>query len=351
MAPKLSTKVLKTKGKAKAKAKATVVARATGSSPKAKAKAQGQATPKAKAKAKSAALTLANVELASQATDTLNDKLARLRASNSMQELHTNAKSMLSKNDRSSMFIRARSQMGRTPEMKEEWDAANSKSSKTQVLLKWQVDPTGQGSIHTTSKASVSTDQKTTKTEHWVGWQAVVRDGGWTEPEAVAHLQSGRILERETTTSGVYEYLDSANFVYERSFLKRKEMEKSNIVENDKDDISFEEFFDSLHCSSSGGTLSLGQDAWEFGYKGASKGGPGQVTLVKGGKAKGKGGGPPAPQPAPPEPKTEAQLLEAAWAKARQCLTLLEKQKALNFVPSHPQPFVARSQWLRTSRA
>lgn len=283
----------------------------TGASPKSKAKA--------KAKGKSSP---SHQDLASQVTETLDEKLARLRQS---QNPFADSKLELSKLDRSKLWNRSQRDMKANEEMKADYDNAPTKGARSKVLLAWQLDP-AKGDLFRSVTATAMSSQSTQKAEKWTGWSKLLKDGGWTEEEGQMHLASGRFSERECPqTKNVWEYMDNHDITYLRTLQKTKAAAVNQQVEQTEDEeIEFQQFFDSLSVNASSQSLAL-PGAWDFGTgKSGGKGCPGLLVF---GKGKGKSKGKAHEDPIPEEPKTTEQLLEIALCKARQCINHCDKTK------------------------
>ncbi len=130
-----------------------------------------------------------------------------------------------------------------------------------------------------------------------------------------AHITSGRISERESSTAGVWEYMDNGNIERSKIIKKQKEVQrKQEIIQDPSGEVQddFDCLFDGSILGLTDASFStLGQGAWDEGtkVKGKGKGNMDdgiKITYLGKGRGKGKKGkGSPDPPPTPEDPSAD----------------------------------------------
>ena len=134
----------------------------------------------------------------------MDQKLEQLR-SDPQATVATVAKN-LTPDELRALIGRFKTQAGKDEQLAEDHSAAQSNISKRIVVSAWALDPS-KGSKYASMTSTVSASQSVRKVEKWMTQKEA--DNKWTEAEQEAHLHSGRLVCRETSSSGVWEYLDT----------------------------------------------------------------------------------------------------------------------------------------------
>ena len=141
-----------------------------------------------------------------QALPTLDQKVEalRLRESNVAE-----VNSVLTGDEQRKLIGRFQTQAAKPTEAGEKLkkahdEAAGDNMSKRMVVNAWVLDP-NVGEKFGKMVQAVSCTQQVTKREKWLTQLQV--NALWTEDEQQAHIDSGRLSWRETSTKGVYEFM------------------------------------------------------------------------------------------------------------------------------------------------
>lgn len=317
---------------------AIIVGKATAKA-KGAAKAKAKATCKAKATATTKSLKKTDREqqmLLAEAEDGMNiqEKMKMLRDSKpaTVTEAVAKAKLIMTKLDHSKLWGRAQTAMKDDSALKTAYEAADSKTGRGNVIMAWCVDPNKSG-IFKTLTSSVTAGRKLEKTEEWISWTEM--STRWTDDEITAHIHSGRIIERESSTPGVFEYYDQKKMRLTHTVDKSKTLAGKQETElGDEETEQFQLLFDNVVLGLTDKAFELGDYAWSettARSKGGGKVGKGGLQLAKAAakSSAGKGGKAAAkaveedPQKPQPDQKDPA---EVAMAKGKQCLAILDKK-------------------------
>ena len=119
---------------------------------------------------------------------------------------------------------------------------------------------------------SILATSKIEKKEIWESWKQIQDRFG---DDAIAHIHSGRLRSRESTTKGVWEYMDTENISETKAITKTKELKIAQEHEAAEADM---EGFNLLFDSDMGGSsFSSNTGMWAGASKGKGKGKPHRV--------------------------------------------------------------------------
>jgi hypothetical protein len=259
---------------------------------------------------------------------TLEEKMAKLRESTKTKDAIVtleDAKGAFSKLDRSKLWSKHHTAMKHDMDLKAKYENAKGKSQQSLLVTAWAIDPS-KGGLYMQLVASVKTCQTLEKTERWESWKSM--ENKFDAGEIELHLKSGRIATRESSTPGVWEYMDNGDMTFKKTIQKGKEVQQqqsANYIEDDLD--TFKDLFDGTIMGLTGHSFQMGELAWDEGssLKGKGKGkGLVNLTIMGKGKAKGQHGGQQVAVSVI-EDQPAADPMEAGLIKAKQCLLLMDK--------------------------
>lgn len=311
------------------------MAKTAGATAKASAKASAKAKAMKSMKAMKSKATASNIkskkltiaQLGAQDSETLDDKIARLRASDACPiAIVEQAGRELSKLDRSKVWGQAMTRMKTDQVLAEDYANASGKVEQGRVIMAWKLDPS-KGGIYQQLCHTIGTTKDLEKKEKWISWTALMIS--MSEDEALAHIKSGRVSERECPdTAGIWEFRDNGDITLTTAVRKRKEMlQQQSGLDNPTDE--FDAIFDSAQLNLNEGCFDLGEYAWTAGEKGTGKHGKLAINYSKGsgkgsGKSSGKGSGKGLVNQQPKDP-VEKDPFEVGMTKAKAAALLVEK--------------------------
>ena len=176
---------------------------------KVEAKPKGEkGVSKVEAKPKHDSMKIAKELDAIAALPTLDEKVAALRARNSNV---ADVSKVLTPDEQRGLIGRFKTQAGKPTDMgaalkTAHEDASGDNTAKRIVVNAWCLDP-ALGEKFGKLIQAVSCTQQVTKREKWLTQLEV--NAKWTEDEQTAHIDSGRLSWRETTSKGVFEFMDN----------------------------------------------------------------------------------------------------------------------------------------------
>ena len=91
-----------------------------------------------------------------------------------------------------------------------------------------------QENIYKTLSTAITTNNKIVQTNKWISHTKITNS--WSEAELQAHLRSGRITMRESTTPGVYEYKDNQDITGTKTIDKQKNLKGSQRAQVDDEE-------------------------------------------------------------------------------------------------------------------
>ena len=104
----------------------------------------------------------------------------------------------------------SRHKLPKTKDLAGQQKQANDNTSKRILVTAWTLDP-NKGEKFSSLTASVTASQRVTKTEKWMSQKEA--NNKWSEEELEAHMESGRVIWRETISAGVFEYQDTGDVI------------------------------------------------------------------------------------------------------------------------------------------
>ena len=176
---------------------------------KVEAKPKGEkGVAKVEAKQKLDSMKIAKELEAIAALPTLDQKVAALRARDSNV---ADVSKVLTPDEQRGLIGRFKTQAGKPTDLgtalkKAHEDASGDNTAKRIVVNAWCLDP-ALGEKFGKLIQAVSCTQQVTKREKWLTQLEV--NAKWTEDEQTAHIDSGRLSWRETTSKGVFEFMDN----------------------------------------------------------------------------------------------------------------------------------------------
>ena len=133
-------------------------------------------------------------------------------------------KTSLNKTDWTHLNARAYNTAKNDKKLNEDLDTANAnggRKGRRDAMCAWILDPTT-GKCYQNLTQSLGAEQTWNRREHWQGKNAYV-PCKWTNEEFLAMIDSGRIKEREmSSTPGVFEYYDSGDMVIDKKVRKAR---------------------------------------------------------------------------------------------------------------------------------
>jgi hypothetical protein len=252
--------------------------------------------------------------------DPLDVKIAKLRANPNATS--ADVTQSLTPDEMRCLIGRFKTQASKDQELADQHKQAGDNTSKRILVTAWTLDP-NKGEKFASLTASVTATQKVTKTERWMSHKEANKK--WSEEELEAHLESGRVIWRETISAGVYEYQDTGDVVISKQIERQKRRSQKDSWDASDEDKELEGLM-SFPLGSAAGNLEMIHGN-AFG-KGTGK--AAAVTGGKGEKGKGKGKGKGwTKTPKDPKPEPEPETLDGVYGKL-QGMTKLLGDKSLS---------------------
>lgn len=178
-----------------------------------------------------------------------------------------------------------------------------------------------QENIYKTLSTAIITNNKIVQTNKWISHTKITNS--WSEAELQAHLRSGRITMRESTTPGVYEYKDNQDLSSIKTIDKQKSLTGSQKTQVGEEEVAeFQALYDSCVLGLTDNSFEVGEFAWTETVSSLALVQPvGKAKAKAGPKGKGKGGTPQEPA----EELDEEAAETACLSKGKACLSLLGK--------------------------
>ena len=118
-----------------------------------------------------------------------------------------------------------------------------------------------QENIYKTLSTAIITNNKIVQTNKWISHTKITNS--WSEAELQAHLRSGRITMRESTTPGVYEYKDNQDLSSIKTIDKQKSLKGSQKTQVGEDEVAeFQALYDSCVLGLTDNSFEVGEFAW-----------------------------------------------------------------------------------------
>ena len=178
-----------------------------------------------------------------------------------------------------------------------------------------------QENIYKTLSTAIITNNKIVQTNKWISHTKITNS--WSEAELQAHLRSGRITMRESSTPGVYEYKDNQDLSSIKTIDKQKSLKGSQKTQVGEDEVAeFQALYDSCVLGLTDNSFEVGEFAWTETVSSLALVQPLCKAKAKAcPKGKGKGGTPQEPA----EELDEEAAETACLSKGKACLALLGK--------------------------
>ena len=114
-------------------------------------------------------------------------------------------KKMMSKQEHSKVWSQHQTYLRSQGKQQQKEHEQKSKKEKSQAVAMWFLEKKAPKFHHQSTEVGAQTSHL--QREKWVSWKKLLEE--WTEDEIWAHLDSGRIRGRESSTWGVWEYTDT----------------------------------------------------------------------------------------------------------------------------------------------
>ena len=155
--------------------------------------------------AKKGTLALTKKNLNKLQDMTLQEKVEKATEEEDPEAAAESLKKMMSKQEHSKVWGQHQTFLKSQSKQQQKEHEGKTKKEKSQAVAMWFLEKKAPKFHHQSQEVGAQTSHL--QREKWVSWKKLLEE--WTEDEIWAHLDSGRIRGRESSTWGVWEYTDT----------------------------------------------------------------------------------------------------------------------------------------------